>query len=101
MGHEDLKEMLAAHALDALEPAEARALEEHLRGCAGCRTDLARHRATTTHLAWDADPVTPPAHIRERLLTTLPARATPIRRATPRPLVVGGTIAAAAAIAAL
>jgi anti-sigma-K factor RskA/putative zinc finger protein len=42
---------LAAHALDALDPAERRAVDDHLSGCAACRTELARHHETLAVLA--------------------------------------------------
>lgn len=42
---------LAAHALDALDPAERRAVDEHLAGCAACRAELAGHHETLAALA--------------------------------------------------
>src|SRR5882762_4074234 len=38
MVHEEYKEMLAPHALDALDTTDARAFEDHLRGCVLCGT---------------------------------------------------------------
>ena len=57
--HEEYKEMLAAHALSALEQAEARLLEEHLATCAECQAELEEWRGTATALAHSADRVAP------------------------------------------
>ena len=37
-----LHDLTAAYALDALDPDEARAYEEHLAHCERCRSELAR-----------------------------------------------------------
>jgi len=66
--HEDYKELLIPHALDALERAEARSLEEHLEDCAECRTELESWRATTATLAFAAETAEPSAHLRARIL---------------------------------
>ncbi len=60
--------MLVAHALDALETAEARALEEHLRDCAECREELDGWRQTTATLAFAAETAEPSAGLRARIL---------------------------------
>jgi anti-sigma-K factor RskA len=44
--NEDLHELLAAYALDALDADERRAFEEHLAGCEPCRADLAQLTGT-------------------------------------------------------
>lgn len=66
--HEDYKELLIPHALDALERAEARSLEEHLEDCAECRTELDSWRATTATLAFAAQTAEPSAQLRTRIL---------------------------------
>lgn len=68
MDHDDYKEMIPAHALSALDTAEARALNEHLAECAECRRDLAEWEATAASLALTADPVEPSPKVKERLL---------------------------------
>jgi anti-sigma-K factor RskA len=52
MDHQELKDLLPLAALDRLEPDEARALEEHLRGgCAGCEAELRAYREAVAALA--------------------------------------------------
>ena len=68
MAHEDYKEMIAAHALSALDAAEARALNEHLETCRECRRDLAEWEAVAASLALSADPIEPSADVRKTIL---------------------------------
>jgi anti-sigma-K factor RskA len=68
MVHEDYKEMIPARALSALDPAEARALNEHLDNCSECRKELAEWEATAAALAVVADPAEPSPKVRERIL---------------------------------
>ena len=44
MTHTEIEELLGAYALDAVEPAEALVVEEHLPLCPRCRAELAAHR---------------------------------------------------------
>lgn len=48
----DPHDLLAAYALDAVDPEEAAALEAHLEGCARCRRQLAGYREVTSLLAY-------------------------------------------------
>ncbi len=64
---DDLHHLAGAYALDALEPAERRAFEQHLSSCAGCQTEVAEFRETAARLA-EAEPVDPPAGLRARVL---------------------------------
>ena len=53
MDHHDAREMLSARADGELDPSAARALDDHLEGCAPCRTfgdGLARLRALAVEL---------------------------------------------------
>lgn len=74
MSHEEYKEMLAEHALGALEPGKARSLEEHLATCAECRTEFARWRDTASSLAYTVAPVEPPVALRSRLMESVRAQ---------------------------
>jgi len=57
MDHQAVKELQPLAALDRLEPAEALALEEHLRaGCDECATELSEFRETTALLALSLEP---------------------------------------------
>ena len=50
MSHEEAAELLGAYALDALEPAEAAELSEHVATCPRCREELANHRQVAAML---------------------------------------------------
>jgi anti-sigma-K factor RskA len=67
--HEDYKEMLVPHALDALETAEARELEKHLQTCAECRDELAAWQETASALAYAAEAAEPSQELRTRILS--------------------------------
>lgn len=68
MVHETCKEMLAVHALSALDGSDQQALQLHLESCAVCRLELAEWQATAALLAYAATPVEPSAQLRERIL---------------------------------
>ncbi len=44
LDHQGIKELLAAHALDAVDPEEAAAIEAHVATCARCSSELAGFR---------------------------------------------------------
>ena len=44
MDHDAIAELSGAYALDAVTPDEARAVEEHLAGCAACGALVAESR---------------------------------------------------------
>lgn len=90
--HEDYKEMLTAHGLGALDAAEARELDTHLRTCAECRQELNEWEATAATLALGVAPVAPLLEVRDRILEAVraevgkskPARGTVTNLATSR-----------------
>ncbi|MDT4952840.1 MAG: hypothetical protein QOJ02_978 [Acidobacteriota bacterium] len=65
--------MLAAHALGALDEAEARELKAHLEGCAECRAEASAWLETAAALAYATPPVEPPAELRSRILESIHA----------------------------
>jgi len=69
MVHEDYKEMLPPHALDALDTTDARAFEDHVGACSECRTELGDWRDTAALLAHAATPIAPPDELRARILS--------------------------------
>jgi anti-sigma-K factor RskA len=73
ISHEKEKEILAAHALGALDPEEATRVEEHLEGCAECRAELEEWRDTASALAFTASPAEPSPTLRSRILETVRA----------------------------
>jgi anti-sigma-K factor RskA len=103
MERAEIHELSAAYALDALDPAERDAYEEHLARCAECREAVAAFQDVAADLAYEADAPPPPPALRDRILAearrdgsnvvTLPRR----RWLVP----VTGAAAVAAGIAAL
>lgn len=78
MTHEDYKDMLTAHALNALEAAESRDLEAHLRSCAECRSELSSWESAAARLAFaalEARPLEPSRDLRGRILAAVRADA--------------------------
>jgi uncharacterized protein (TIGR03083 family) len=74
MDHRTALELLGAHALDALEPAEADAVDAHLATCAACAGTLALLRGTAAELA-ALTPAPPPDHLRHEVLALAASRA--------------------------
>jgi anti-sigma-K factor RskA len=75
--------MLAAHALSALDEAEARELEAHLEGCAGCRAEADAWRETASALAHAAPLREPSPQLRSRILESIHAEvAQPLSRSS-------------------
>jgi anti-sigma-K factor RskA len=97
---DELHELTAAYALDALEPDEARAYEAHLDTCPRCREELAGLAGTASALAYAAAGPQPPAELRGRILETARAErqnVVPLRARRPLRLTPLVGIAAAAA----
>lgn len=71
--HEARRDGLAAYLLGALDPGEAAALEQHLAGCEGCRTELAWLRPAVQMLPEAVERVEPPARLRTRIMDEVEA----------------------------
>jgi hypothetical protein len=74
MAHQDYQEMLAAHALNALESQDARTLDAHLLSCAECRSQLSAWQDTAAGLAFaalEARPLEPTPQVRGRILQAI------------------------------
>jgi anti-sigma-K factor RskA len=69
MGHDEIHDLTAAYALDALDEADARAYEEHLRECPRCRDELRDLSETASALAYATAAPAPSPELRERILT--------------------------------
>ena len=85
MVHEDYKEMLAPHALDALDTTDARTFEDHLSGCAECRAEAADWRDTAALLAHVAPPTAPSDELRARILSAAKQSTEASARVVPMP----------------
>ncbi len=75
--HEQIAELAAAYALDALEPDEMRAMEEHMRTCPSCRTAVAEMRSVVAMLPYTVEPVEPPPALKQQLFERIHAEAQP------------------------
>lgn len=69
-----LEDLIGAYALDAVDPAERRLVEDHLRGCDRCRLELAELSEAAVHLS-DGLQMAPPADLRSRVLSQATAQA--------------------------
>jgi hypothetical protein len=84
--HEELEQLLALHALGALDGDDLARLEAHLAtGCATCAAELAELERVGGYLAWCAPATAPPDALRERLLDSLEARPQPTHGPIPFP----------------
>ena len=99
----DVHELTAGYALDALDPAERAAYEEHLSSCERCREELQGFWQVSGSLAHAAGGPMPPASLRSRILEQARSERTnvvPLRRsrfAVP----ALSSVAAVAAVAAI
>jgi anti-sigma-K factor RskA len=97
-----IHELSAAYALDALDPAEEREFEQHLRTCDDCREDVASFEAAAAALAFGVDSPKPPPALRGRILERVASEravVVPFRRRRVSFGLVSGLAAAAAVVA--
>jgi len=66
--HEDIKELISAYALDALDPEESALVRAHLPRCSDCRRELARYLRVTDRIALSVPEVSPPPELEQRIL---------------------------------
>jgi anti-sigma-K factor RskA len=86
--HQEFLDQVDAYALGALEPAEARALEQHLDAEGPhplCEAALARAHETVATLATDLKPVAPPPHVWEGIARGIARGQEPAPRAPAAP----------------
>ena len=101
MDAEALHDLTAAYALHALDPAEARAYEEHLSHCERCRRELVDLSESAAALAYAADGPEPPAGLRDRILAQARVERDNVVPLRPRWAVPAAVTAAAAVAAAV
>jgi hypothetical protein len=68
---DEVRELLPEHLLGTLDGPEDLEVRRHLRGCAGCRTDMAGLSQGVEWFARAAHDRQPPPELRERVMTTL------------------------------
>jgi anti-sigma-K factor RskA len=82
---EHVDELIAAHALHALEPAEERQVEQHVAECGQCRDRLREMEAVAATLAYAAPAAVPPPELRDRVMAAIgPVVAAPPPAPEPR-----------------
>lgn len=88
--HEEVADLLAPWALDAVDDLERARVERHLRSCARCRTDAAELLEAAALLAESSEPAAPPHGLRDHVLAAIertdqePRPATSPSRDAPR-----------------
>lgn len=60
--------MLELEALHALEEADSRTLQKHMRDCDECRAELDSLRETAAYLSYTIETLSPSASLRDRVL---------------------------------
>jgi hypothetical protein len=73
---DEFTELLGAYALDAVEPDEREAIEEHLATCPRCRAEVAEHREVAAFLSKGAPA---PEGVWDRIAAELSPPAPPLR----------------------
>ena len=75
MQHDDLRELVALYALDALPETDRAVVERHLDVCPDCTGELAAFRAAASELAYAAPARQAPAALRVRVLSAIDREA--------------------------
>ena len=102
MTNDQLHDLSAAYALDALDDEERAAFEAHLRDCEDCRAEVASFGNTVETLAYANEGPAPPSGLRDRILQAAgeePPKVVALRPRRTR--LYAGIAVAAAACAAL
>ena len=74
LGHYDLKLLLGAFVLDAVDADERHRIERHIRGCLPCRREVIEHRKVAA--AMDPPAIAPPPEVWEHIAAAIQAAST-------------------------
>jgi anti-sigma-K factor RskA len=99
MTNDDLHDLTAAYALDALDEDDRRAFEEHLGDCDDCRTELASLGETVGALALATEGPVPAPDLRDRIVSAVRAEQPNVVAMRPRRTRVYAAVVVAAAVA--
>jgi anti-sigma-K factor RskA len=82
--HQEMIDLMPAYALGILEADEAAQVSDHLETCPSCREELTAYEAVTDMLTTAVPIITPPADLKERLMSqTVTAVVPPTPRREP------------------
>lgn len=101
---DNLHELSALYALDALDGAERARFEEHLDDCERCRDEVVGLQAAAASLAFAVDGPAPPAALRSRIVEAVHAErqtVVPFRPRRPTAVSLAAAVAVAATAAAV
>ncbi len=101
MTNDDLHELTAAYALDALDGDEREAYETHLRDCDDCRAELASLAGTVGALASASEGPAPPADLRSRIVSAARSEPPKVVALRPRRTLYAATALATVAVVGL
>ncbi|MGH7424674.1 MAG: anti-sigma factor domain-containing protein [Candidatus Methylomirabilales bacterium] len=73
MTHDELRDLLALYAMNAVSPSDEMELRAHLGACGDCTAVVWEHLDTAGELALAAAPVPPPEYLRDRILSAAAA----------------------------
>ncbi len=73
----DLQDLIPAYALNAVDDADRRRIQEHLPNCPDCSQQVAEYMPVVEMLPYAAPQVEPPAELKYRVLAAFPAVARP------------------------
>jgi anti-sigma-K factor RskA len=78
MEHSELKNLIPAYCLGALDEADKTMLEDHLKkGCPGCQIALAEMSGVAAHLAATVEEKAPPVYLKNRILAQIQSEESP------------------------
>ncbi len=100
LDHDQIRELLAAHALDAVEGGERDRIDAHLAICAECRIEFDEHRSVAALIGAQAAEVDVPASLWDRVRAEISPASHPVALRRRRASLVL-TIGAAAAMLVL
>lgn len=98
MTHDDVRGLSTEYLLGTLDAAERARVDAHLAECAACRAELAEDARVLDAIGRGVAPATPPAALRERILSAARAESAPRKSASSA---MAWMLAAAAALIAL
>ncbi|MGH2810625.1 MAG: RskA family anti-sigma factor, partial [Actinomycetota bacterium] len=86
MNHEQIRKLAPLLAIDAVSDDERREIHSHMDSCAECFSSMEMALDGAAALAQSADPLTPPASLKQRLMSQIASEAAVVPLAPPQAL---------------